>query len=323
MTTYRAAQIIGEVRRRLLVIFNPTAGRRRRRALAVALRLLEGRAEISRQHTRARGDAEAFARSVPEGAIALVAGGDGTANEVANGLLAAGGGDMAILPLGTANVLAAELGISDMASAADAAATGWRFIYRPGLANGRGFLMMAGVGFDAHVVAGVSRRLKRLLGKGAYVAESLRQLWRFSFPRYRVSVDGMTHDAASVIVARGHFYGGRFVVAPEARLENEMFQVCLFRRGGRLRTIVYAVALAMGRLHRLADVEILPARKVTIEGPPGDPVQGDGDLIGRLPVEIALSPIAIGLLRPADQPARIYPRLAPARNLAEPVPDQT
>src|SRR5690242_9947291 len=110
MTAYRAAQIIGEVRRRLLVIFNPTAGRRRRRALAVALRLLEGRAEISRQHTRARGDAEAFARSVPEGAIALVAGGDGTANEVANGLLAAGGGDMAILPLGTANVLAAELG---------------------------------------------------------------------------------------------------------------------------------------------------------------------------------------------------------------------
>jgi len=189
MTTYRAVQIIGDARRRLLVIFNPTAGRRRRRTLAAALRLLDGRADITRQHTRARGDAEAFAGLVPEGAIALVAGGDGTANEVANGLLAAGGGDMAILPLGTANVLAAELGIVDMASAAEAAATGSRFAYRPGLANGRGFLMMAGVGFDAHVVAGVSRRLKRFMGKGAYVAESLRQLWSFSFPRYRVTVD--------------------------------------------------------------------------------------------------------------------------------------
>ena len=320
MTTYGAVRIIGEARRQLLVIFNPTAGRRRQRALAEALRPLEGRADITRQHTRARGDAEAFAQVAPQGAIALVAGGDGTANEVANGLLAAGGGDMAILPLGTANVLAAELGIVDMASAAEAAATGSRFAYRPGLANGRGFLMMAGVGFDAHVVAGVSRQLKRLMGKGAYVAESLCQLWSFPFPRYRVTVDGVTHDAASVIVARGHFYGGRFVVAPEARLESEMFQVCLFRRGGRLRTLVYALALAMGRIHRLADVEILPARKVTIEGPLSDPVQGDGDLIGRLPVEIALSPIAIGLLRPA--PAQTYPRLASARNLAEPVPDQ-
>jgi diacylglycerol kinase family enzyme len=113
-----------------------------------------------------------------------------------------------------------------------------------------------------------------------------------------VTIDGATHEAASVIVARGHFYGGRFVVAPEARLDSDELHVCLFRRGGRLRTIGYALALARGRLHRLADVKIIRGRKIVIEGPPGDPVQGDGDLIGRLPVTIELSTIAIGLRRP-------------------------
>ena len=158
---------------------------------------------------------------------------------------------------------------------------------------------MAGVGFDAHVVANVSPWLKRLIGKGAYVAETLRQLACFSFPRYRVTLDGVAHEAASVIVARGHFYGGRFVVAPEARLDSDELHVCLFNRGGRLQTILYAVALAAGRLHRSRHVKIVKARRVTIEGPEGDPVQGDGDLIGRLPVTIELSPTSIGLRRPA------------------------
>ena len=286
-------------RRRLMIIFNPTAGRRRGRAMAQALRLLEGQVDMTHRRTNARGDAEAFARETPLGSIALVAGGDGTANEVANGLLAAGGGEMAILPLGTANVLAAELGILNLAGAAGAAARGPLLTYRPGLANGRGFLLMAGAGFDAHVVANVSPRLKRLLGKGAYVIETLRQLVRFSFPVYRVNVDGTVHDVASVIVARGHFYGGRFIVAPEARLDSDELHVCLFRKGGRLQTIYYALALALGRLHRSSHVAIVRARRIIIEGPVGDPLQGDGDLIGQLPATIELSPTAIGLRRPA------------------------
>ena len=298
MTTYPAAQIIGEARRQLIVIFNPTAGRRRSRRFAWALRSLEGRADIVLQRTAARGDAEALARLTPPGAIAVVAGGDGTANEAINGLLAAGGGRLAVIPLGTANVLAAELGIRDMASATEAAVNGGTLAMRPGLANGRAFIMMAGVGFDAHAVAGVLPRLKRMFGMGAYVVETLHQLLRFPFPRYRVTIDGTAHEAVSAIVAHGRFYGGRFVLAAEARLDRPELYVCLFRRGGRLRVIGYALAIGLGLLHRWPNVDIIRGRKVTIEGPPGDPVQGDGDLIGRLPVAIELSPIVIGLLRP-------------------------
>src|SRR5579871_6755692 len=197
------------------------------------------------------------------------------------GLRAAGGGRLAVIPLGTANVLAAELGIADAAGAIAALKGGRDFSYRPGLANGRGFLMMAGVGFDAHVVAGIAPRTKRLLGKGAYVLGMLRQLRRFSFPSYRVTVDGITREAASVVVARGHFYAGRFVLAPAARLDQAALHVCLFHRAGRLAVLRYAIALGLGRISRGSGFEILVGRQILIEGPVGDPVQGDGDKIGR------------------------------------------
>jgi YegS/Rv2252/BmrU family lipid kinase len=291
-----------------LVIFNPTAGRRRRRCLETALAALERRGwDCELVETRAPGDAEALTRAALRegraGAV-LIAGGDGTINEAVNGALAAGAEPLAappplgIIPLGTANVLAAELGmegIPDAVAAIGAAST--RAIW-PGLADGRAFAMMAGAGFDAHVVAGVNPRWKRKLGKLAYVAEMLRQALRFRFPLYRVRVDGVWHEAGSVVVAKGHYYGGRFVLAPEARLDRPEFQVCLFMKRGRLALVLYALALPLGLLPRLKSVKLLPAREVVIEGPAGDPVQGDGDVIARLPVTITVAPHALPLVAP-------------------------
>jgi diacylglycerol kinase family enzyme len=165
--------------------------------------------------------------------------------------------------------------------------------------NGRCFLVMAGIGFDAHAVASVSPRLKRRLGKGAYAVAVLRELLRNVVPRYRVTVDGREQQAASVIVAKGRFYGGRFVCAPEARLETPEFHVCLFERGGRWAVLRYGLALALGRLHRLKDFRIVRGRRIDIAGPPGDPVQGDGDIIARLPARIDLAPRPLLLLTPS------------------------
>ena len=282
----------------VLVIFNPAAGRRRARRIAAALHGLRAAGiGFLLRRTEGRGDAEHLARAAGPEATVVVAGGDGTANEATNGLLAGGGGRLALIPLGTANVLAAELGIEGAAGGIAALEAGRILGYRPGLANGSGFLMMAGVGFDAHVVAGISPRTKRLLGKGAYVLEMLRQLQRFPFPSYRVTVDGVVRQAASVVVARGHFYAGRFVLAPEARLDRASLHVCLFRRAGRLAVLRYAIALGLGRISRGPGLEILIGRQILIEGPVGDPVQGDGDIIAKLPVLITLSPTAIELVR--------------------------
>ena len=233
----------------------------------------------------------------------MVAGGDGTINEAVNGLTGAGTQPppLAVLPLGTANALASEIGLDlSPERTARTIAMGRAVPVVVGRANDRVFSMMAGAGFDAHVVEAVNLDLKRLIGKGAYVWESARALWRFGFPGYRVTLDGTVHDAASVIVAKGHFYGGRFVCAPEARLTEPLFQVCLFRHPGAWNALRYATALGLGRLDRLPDYQVVPARDVLIEGPDGDPVQGDGDVIARLPVRIRLVPEALRLVMPTD-----------------------
>ncbi|WP_247895715.1 diacylglycerol/lipid kinase family protein [Azospirillum brasilense] len=295
-------------RRRLLVIHNPVAGARRARRLGVVLDLLEQRhgAAVTLRATGGRGDAEAMARTVAPGVFDAVvaAGGDGTINEVVNGLGARGHGEttipLGIVPLGTANVLAHELDLPlDAEGVARVLAEGRPLPVHLGVANGRAFAMMAGAGLDARVVERVDARLKRLIGKGAYAVETLARIAAGGGGPYRVAVDGAEPvDVASVIVAKGHFYGGRFVCAPDARLADPRLHVCLFPRAGRGNALRYLWGVTAGRLPRFPDYRILPARRVVIDGPAGEPVQGDGDVIARLPVEIALAPWVLPVLAP-------------------------
>ncbi len=285
----------------LLVVYNPIAGRRRRRFLSRVLEQLEGRAASVRlEPTKARGDAQALAQAAAAGGATrlVVAGGDGTINEALNGL---SGSKVAlgIVPLGTANVLAAELGIGQSArTVAAAILDGRQHSVTLGTVNGRRFSMMAGVGFDAHVVRDVSSKLKRAIGKGAYVLETLRQLVVYKSKFYDVRVDGVAMRAASLLVCNGHYYGGRFVAAPQARLENPDLQVVLFQRKGRFAILRYTLALALGRLPTREDVRIVSARTIEIDGPAGEPVQGDGDIVAHLPARFEAMPDAAILVGP-------------------------
>jgi diacylglycerol kinase (ATP) len=303
----------GMARGRHYLIVNPTAGTVKQRRLDRAFRRLAERGvEIVVRETTRRGDAEDFAREAarndPNAAAVIAAGGDGTINEVANGLIAgragsaqAGSGPaLGVIPLGTANVLAAELGLpSDPVGAADAIALGARRTIHLGLCNERYFLMMCGVGFDARVVAAVRPAVKRQLGKGAYVLETLAEMLRHPGTRYQVEIDGAIQDAASAIVANGHFYAGRFVVAPDARLDDPGLDVCVFPGGRRIDAMRYATALTLGRLQRQPDLSLRPGRLIVVDGPVGDPIQGDGDTIGHLPARIIAGAATLDVLAPS------------------------
>ncbi len=288
------------------VIFNPTAGgARRQRYRAVLDRLRRAGVAVVERPTGRRGDAEDFAATLAPGACdrLVVAGGDGTINEVLNGLgrnpLGGGTTPLALLPLGTANVLARELGLAVRpARVAHTILAGPARPVALGEANGRRFALMAGVGFDAHVVAQVGKGLKRRLGKGAYVYETLRQVGRFGFPAYRVEIDGVAQEVASAVAANARHYGGGFVIAPRARLEQGSLQVCLFDTPGRLAALKYAAALVLGLLPRLSDFRVVEGRQVRIQGPPEDPLQGDGDIIAALPAEVRVLPDALNLVFP-------------------------
>ena len=312
-------------RSRLLVIRNPVARRRHGRRFDDTIAALAARGcALTIVETTGPGAARTIAGDAREEDFdgVAVAGGDGTVNEVINGLgrkaLPVG-----LIPLGTANVLARELELPfDPPGVAETIARGPSVPIHLGDVNGRRFVLMAGVGFDAFVVSRVPARLKRVAGKAAYVAETLRSAVAYRFPPFRLTLDGNLAHAASAVIANGRLYGGPFTCTPDARLGDPLLHVCLFERGGRLNAARYAVGLVTGRLDRLADVRVVAAREVVVEGPVGDPVQGDGDIVGLLPARITVAPEVIHVIRRPAAPATAVQAVSAERaptNSASPV----
>ncbi len=287
--------------KRILVVHNPTAGQASHRRLeAVVARLRAGGAEVDLRATSRRGDAERFAGEADAGVhdVLAVAGGDGTVNEAVNGLTPAAP-PLAILPTGTANVLAWEIGLgTTVARVADTMLHGRAQAVRAGRVDERRFLAMAGVGFDARVVAGVDLALKRHLGKAAYLWQGLKEAWSGDFPMHELEIDGRRERAAAAIIANGRLYAGRYLVAPGARLDDGRLHVCLFRTPGRLAALRYGLSMGLGRLNRLADYEVIPAERVVVSTPTGGPVQGDGDIMAALPARFDVDDVAISLMVP-------------------------
>lgn len=297
----------------ILVVCNPAAGTRRRQRMQGVLSFLRKRnIEVQVVETSRTDDARRIASDLPENTeTVVIAGGDGTINEVINGLVGNAGrrkGDrlpeLALVPMGTANVLAAEIGLTDLSpdNLARTIIDGRRRNIYPARVNDDHFIQMCGAGFDAHVVANVSLRLKRRLGKFAYVIASVAQFWRYVPQMYRIAVDGQSYTAASVIVANGHFYAGRFVCAPQARIDEPLLYACLFQRAGRWHLIRYSWGILSGRLKHFRDVLVIPAMRVTIEsvmaGEVAEPLQGDGDIVATLPVTITAGTVPLVLRSP-------------------------
>lgn len=291
---------------RLTVIFNPTAGGSKRRRLRRTLRALEDLGcRLTLLETTAPGDAERLAAATDCDATdaLVVAGGDGTVNEVVNGLLALPAErrpTLAIIPLGTANVLALEMGLRlDPASVARGLVEGRARTVCLAEADGRHFLLMVGAGFDAHVVENVKLGLKRHTGKLAYVWETLWQALHYRFPTIRLRIDGTEHEAATAVVCNGCLYGGPFVAVADGDLCRPGLSVVLLTRKGYWNVMRYGAALALGKLGRLGDVRVIAAREVEILEPVGGPLQADGDAFGHLPRHIRVSPETLNLIYPA------------------------
>lgn len=251
--------------------------------------------------TAARGDAERFAREADEDAFDAVvaAGGDGTINEVVNGL-AGRGLPLGVIPLGTSNVLAHEIGVgSDVGRAVETILSGHRQPVAAAKAGGRYCCLMVSAGSDARAIAHVRPALKRLLGEGAYYVAGFQEL--LAGPRHLIAmeIDGKPYEAASVIVMNGRLYGGKFTCAPDADIREPLLHAVLLTRAGRWNVMRYGLALVANRLYRLGDVRVIPATAVRIMAPAHEPCQSDGDLIGEAPLDVSVEPAVVEILFPA------------------------
>jgi YegS/Rv2252/BmrU family lipid kinase len=284
-----------------LIILNRQAAHKRRDRLHAVLSHLEAAGcTYQVKETHAAGDAARYAAEADPKTFdrIVVAGGDGTINDAINGFHRQSP-PLGLIPLGTANVLACEIGLTpDPAIITGVLTQGDLLAVVPGTVNGRRFMMMASIGFDAHVVGGVCKTLKRRVGKIAYVMEAFRQLVRYSCPHLLLTVDGKPMTAATVVISRGRLYGGHFLMAPHADLGTAELSLSVFRRKGRLAATGYSLALALGLLNRWALIDHVTAHSITISHPQGDPVQADGDVIASLPAVIGLADHPIRLLIP-------------------------
>jgi len=295
---------------KISVIFNPTAGRRRWEFVnAVMTELKVKGAKVSLVSTRGPGDAEMLAQEHAQGDtdIVVAAGGDGTINEVANGLIASGRGTLGLIPMGTANLVALEIGLrTSPVEVARTLLTGTPQQVHAGIANGRHFLLMAGVGFDAQVVAGLNIGLKKRIGKAAYAWSSMVQMNRFAFPTYQVTADGQSYEAASVIVCKSRYYAGPYTLAPSARLTEPHLELCLFKRRGKLSVMRYGLIMLLDRFETCPDIEHVVCEKVHIHAPADGQglIQADGEMFGEAPVEIGIAPNALQLIYPTANQSR-------------------
>jgi diacylglycerol kinase (ATP) len=289
----------------IILICNPAAKGMSKTKIERARRLLEQKDyRVELLLTKQRGEAEQLAKDATKRAplVIIAAGGDGTFNEVANGI-AGSEIPMAILPLGTTNVLAKELGIPDSVEGALEVALkktpktislGRIAIICDSSPVSRYFILMAGIGFDGETVFGINETFKKISGKGAYLYSGVNTLLRFAPDELAVTVDGKTYTAFSVIVGNASKYGGNFRVTPDARLIDPILDVCLFKGEKRIDTLRYILGIVTGSHLKFDDVEYLKARQIAIKGRAH--IQLDGDYFGMTPAEISIVPSALRLI---------------------------
>jgi diacylglycerol kinase (ATP) len=248
------------------------------------------------------GQATAMAReAASQGAdLVLVFGGDGTVNEVVQGL-AFSGVPLGVLPGGTANVLARELRLPLRPDRAVEQVISWEShsialgkVTGPGTGS-RYFLLMCGAGLDASVVYQVHAGLKAAAGKLAYWAAGFRQLAR-SLVQLDVCVDGAVYQCGFALVSRVRNYGGDLEIATGASLLRDDFEVVLFEGTHTVRYIWYMFGVALRRTRKLDGVRMFRAHRVDVLSKA--PLQIDGEYLGEDTVAVEIVPNAINLLLP-------------------------
>lgn len=293
------------------LIYNPVAGKIFRQPELIqkaAAMLKPALGSIHLHPTTGPETAGPIARAcIDKGAtLILAAGGDGTINEVVNGM-AGSGVPLAILPAGTANVLATETDMGRTAAAAAAripecipcrVSVGRAWF--DGSEHSRHFLLMAGMGLDAHVVYRVNVALKDRAGKLAYWLAGMRIL-ASRLEAFEVKVDGRAYSCSFALVTKVRNYGGDFEIARDISLFDDCFEVVLFEGRHSLRYIPYLVGMALKQVVGMRGVTVMRAREVFCQSGRHSRVhmQVDGEYAGQLPGRVELVPAALTLLVPS------------------------
>ena len=298
-----AASLAPAPYRRALVVANPIAGRGRARGAAEELARGLGRIGVEGRvvFTSARGDATGMVQELGRGCDLVVSvGGDGTLGEVLAGL-----GDrdvpVAVLALGTANVLALDLGLSREVEGVLGAIAGGKTVRMDTarVNGGRLSFLVTSVGLDAMIVNEVDMKRHGPITKSSYVAAGLRAIRRYRPPSLAVEVDGRALEGrfGEVVVSNVVHYAGFPVLSKDRRIDDGLYEVYLFRKGSRASLLACGLRALTSGLPG-GSCSLVRARRVRITSETPVACQVDGDAFGETPVEIEVHPVQSRLVVP-------------------------
>jgi diacylglycerol kinase (ATP) len=295
---------------RAAVIFNPFAGGGRGGAVTSAVErgLVKRGLEVELHATRYPKDAMAIAREYADQADIIVAvGGDGTINEVANGMACAGDAvsttaTLGIVPAGTVNVLALELGLPfQVERACNVIAGGKTVSLDLGRVNGRRFVLMTGAGIDALTVRNIDLRAKKRFRELAFVGTGLKTGFVERPPAFLVRANGEEHRATFFVAGNSRYYGGRFGITPSADPTDGVLDLLLFTGTTRSSLAVFWMEVPSGLHLRNRHVTYLRGQRADLAPCEDKDViwyQTDGELAGRLPAVVEIDPHALNVFVP-------------------------
>lgn len=286
---------------RVCIILNPRAkGERATRLVDRVKRLLP---EAHLEKTKAPGHARELARRACEEGyrVVVAAGGDGTVNEVLNGV-AGFPVHLGVLPVGTVNVFALELGIPlELEAAADCILAGHTRPVDLPMANGRYFAQLAGVGLDAQTVKETDWELKKALGPLSYVVTATQVVARTA-PVLTIKRDrGPDLKGAFLLVGNGRLYGGPFHFFPDAQVNDGLLDVCVFERLSHFDLVRYFQGILLNRLKHYPDVKLFKTSRLEVTSDTEVPMEVDGELHGHLPALFTISKGALQVIAPRQR----------------------
>lgn len=287
------------------VIYNPVAGPRVVNRIDQVRSYLSARGRPFRiRETAAPGDAVIMAReSALEGADAVVAvGGDGTMNEVADGL-AGSATRLAFVPHGTGNVFAREFSLPESVEGClDLLSTGKTISIRMAKANDRRFVLLASAGFDAEVVERMNPRQKNLIGLAAYVLCGVRHILRSQPTLWLEFPDHERIEAQAVFVVRGKKYGGNVTIAPDGDIAGDTLQVIALLRKGRWSIAMFALDALRGKHTVSRHVLVRESSSLFVRSAIPSACQVDGEYLGPLPVRFTVTDALLRVVVPKEFP---------------------
>jgi YegS/Rv2252/BmrU family lipid kinase len=232
----------------------------------------------------------------------IAAGGDGTINEVINGMVRSTV-PLAILPLGTTNVLAKEIGISSdieasmhkaLSESPKKISLGRIEFTLDDSSAVRYFCLMAGIGFDAKAVYDANKTIKKLSGEGAYILSGISNLIHYYPSELFFSLDGREYSGYAAIIGKASRYGGNFKITPDADILDPSLYICIFKGRSRSDLLRYAWGIIRGTHLKHQDIIYQKVSEISVLG--NAHVQIDGDYLGTTPAGVTVERDALALI---------------------------